>query len=113
MQIYQFHAHAEGVNGLSWGPSTQPAKISVAEGQTKQFNLPPKRLATCGNDKQVKVWQLTNTSSEAFQVGSHMGWARDVAWCDSIGLQHDMIASVGEDSICKIYKHIDGRWTQT
>ena len=64
LQTFSFIAHAEGVNGLSWGPSTQPAKITDSESQSKHFMLPPKRLATCGNDKQVKVWQLTNTSAE-------------------------------------------------
>lgn len=47
-------------------------------------------------------------------IGLHDDWVRDVAWCDSIGLAHDMIASVSEDKTCKVWKqNRDGQWSDT
>ena len=39
------------------------------------------------------------------EVGKHDDWVRDVAWCSSIGLAYDMIASVSEEKSCKIWKN--------
>jgi protein transport protein SEC13 len=48
------------------------------------------------------------------EVGTHDDWVRDVAWCDSIGLQSDMIASCSEDKSCKVWKQdkADGSWSE-
>lgn len=54
----EFIAHLEGVNGLSWGPSTEPALLAQKSDYDRKFSLPPKRLATGGNDKQVKIWEF-------------------------------------------------------
>lgn len=53
-------AHEEGVNGLSWGPSTDPAMLTSKNSVNgeKKFSLPPKRLASGGNDHKVLVWEF-------------------------------------------------------
>ena len=45
-------AHEEGVNGVSWGPSTDPAILTEKNNTVgeKKFSLPPKRLVSGGND---------------------------------------------------------------
>lgn len=54
---YSYVAHTEGVNGLSWGPSTEPAMLSAEnKNSEKKFALPPRRLASGGNDKKIKIW---------------------------------------------------------
>ena len=65
----------------------------------------------------VKIWEF---SQEGFErptesiVGQHEDWVRDVAWCPSMGLQHDMIASCSEDKSCKIWKNDlkQGAWSE-
>jgi len=106
----KFEAHTEGVNGLSWGPSTEPAILSQknnANEAEKEFSLPAMRLATGGTDKFVKMWTFDDFSQKpSFEViGYHEDWVRDVAWCPSLGLQFDMIASCSEDKSCIV-------WTQ-
>ena len=46
--------------------------------------MTPLRLATGGNDKQVKLWtffenEFSNPQEET--IGTHSDWVRDVAWC--------------------------------
>jgi len=35
-KIHEFVAHVEGVNGMSWGPATEPAILSQGQGQENQ-----------------------------------------------------------------------------
>ena len=60
---------------------------------------------TGGNDNQVLVWEISEDQQapEPITVGSHTDWVRDVAWCQNIGLKHEMIASCSEDQTCKIW----------
>ena len=63
---------------------------------------------TGGNDKLVKIWEFAAEGSERpkeTEIGQHDDWVRDVAWCPSMGLQHDMIASCSEDKTCKVWKN--------
>lgn len=77
------------------------------QNEDKKFSLPPKRLASGGNDKLVKIWTFRegDQTPKEQEVGQHDDWVRDVAWCSSIGLQHDMIASCSEDKTCKVWKN--------
>lgn len=111
-QKLDFIAHGEGVNGLSWGPSTEPAPLAAKA--SSKYSLPNKRLCTGGNDKMVKVWEFRGEGSPSETVvGQHEDWVRDVAWCSSIGLQHDMIASCSEDKTCRVWTHADKNgWTE-
>ena len=111
---HTFVAHAEGVNGISWGPSTEPAILSSNQGADGQsaaggkFQPPPKRLVSGGNDHKVMVWELKDekgSSPVGTPLGSHTDWVRDVAWCNNIGLMHEMIASCSEDTTCKVWKN--------
>lgn len=107
----EFSAHQEGVNGLSWGPSTEPAMLSR---DNKKFVLPPKRICTGGIDKFVKVWTFENDSQlpKEEKIGTHDNWVRDVAWCTNIGVQNEMIASVSEDMTCRVWKRTDKAWIE-
>lgn len=58
-QHQNFVAHKEGVNGISWGPSTEPAMLTKTnQSEDRKFSLPSKRLASGGNDKLVKIWEF-------------------------------------------------------
>ena len=111
MRAQDFTAHSTGVNGISWGPATEPAILaensqsassSAAGGK---FQPPPKRLVTGGNDNEVQLWELRDGDQEPIKtsIGSHTDWVRDVAWCPNIGLMNEMIASCSEDGTCKVW----------
>ena len=54
-----FVGHFESVNGLSWAPA--PLQLSQQKGgqiDSKDLNQLSKRLASCGNDKLVKIWEF-------------------------------------------------------
>lgn len=107
---FGFPAHGDGVNGLCWGPSTEPSMLSQTS-DNKKYALPPKRLLSGGNDNKVKIWEFRegNEHKPSEQlVGSHDDWVRDVSWCDSIGLSQNMIATCSEDRTCKVWK-FDGK----
>jgi len=73
----------------------------------KKFSLPPKRLASGGNDHKVLVWEFKSDGEQKptkTEVGGHDDWVRDVSWCGNMGLAYDMIASVSEDKTCKVWK---------
>lgn len=73
----------------------------------KKFSLPLKRLVSGGNDNKVKIWEFAegDLKPREIEIGQHDDWVRDVAWCGSIGLQYDMLASCSEDKTCKVWKH--------
>jgi len=107
-QHQNFVAHKEGVNGISWGPSTEPAMLTKTnQSEDRKFSLPSKRLASGGNDKLVKIWEFREGDQQPKEhsIGQHDDWVRDVAWCNSIGLQFDMVASCSEDKACKVWKN--------
>ena len=82
--------------------------LSQKSSSEKKFSLPPKRLVSGGNDKLVKIWEFTAEGLEKpteHVIGQHDDWVRDVAWCPSMGLQHDIIASCSEDKTCKVWKN--------
>ena len=94
-KTHDFTAHSSGVNGISWGQATEPAILAenpsssagAALGAGK-FELPPKRIVTGGNDREVCLWELKDGEEGQVKtsVGSHNDWVRDVAWCANIGL---------------------------
>lgn len=63
-QYTSFEAHDGGINGLSWGPATDPC-ILLAENNDymnpqqngKALSLVNKRFVTGGMDGKVKVWE--------------------------------------------------------
>lgn len=68
-RVHDFNAHKEGVNGISWGPSTEPAVLMQTfypfaedkheSSMPEKFKLPTKRLASGGNDNKVMVWEFS------------------------------------------------------
>lgn len=61
------------------------------------------------------MWELPDGQDEPkFKtIGQHNDWVRDVAWCNNIGLQTEMIASCSEDKTAKVWKNNGekGEWT--
>jgi len=119
--MHDFVAHKEGVNGLSWGPPTEPALLSsssddlLSQKASGKFQPPVKRLVSGGNDMKVQLWELPEGQEEpkGQEIGVHGDWVRDVAWCNNIGLQHEMIASCSEDKTARVWKKNGekGSWT--
>lgn len=113
-RIHDFVAHKEGVNGISWGPSTNPAVMMSSlrpasddkfEASDK-FKLPSKRLVSGGNDNAVMLWEFSENQEtpKATKIGEHSDWVRDVAWSNNIGLLHETIASCSEDGLAKVWR---------
>ena len=90
-----------------------------SQNEDKKFSLAQKRIVSGGNDKHVKIWEFREGDLPPREqtIGQHDDWVRDVAWCSSIGLQFDMIASCSEDKACKVWKHDqktkDKPWSET
>jgi WD40 repeat protein len=91
-----------------------------SQSEEKKFSLPPKRMVSGGNDKLVMIWEFREgdfSNPTGQEIGRHDDWVRDVAWCSSIGLQYDMIASCSEDKCAKVWKHDlkskDKPWSET
>lgn len=119
-KIYDFVAHQEGVNGISWGPSTLPAvmmpSIRASEsdkseaGMHDKFKLPCKRLVSGGNDNIVMMWEFfENAETRQTKIGEHSDWVRDVAWSNNIGLHHETIASCSEDGFAKVWRQVNDK----
>jgi len=72
-----------------------------------KFKPPVKRLVSGGNDCIVNLWEFVDSSEtpQCTKIGEHTDWVRDVAWCNNIGLLHDMIASCSEDCTAKVWKN--------
>ena len=72
-----FGQHAEAVNGISWGPSTEPALLSVepalsGKAELSSYGLPPKRLVSCSNDGTIVQWEFRESDqAERKEVGTH------------------------------------------
>lgn len=61
-------SHAESINGVSWGPSTEPALI----GGDSEFVLPPRRLVSCSSDGTIMHWKVCkNNEAESLEIGRH------------------------------------------
>ena len=115
-------AHKEGVNGISWGPSTEPAVLmqsisSFVEDKADavmpdKFKLPAKRLVSGGNDNAVNLFEFVDETVRVTKIGEHQDWVRDVAWSNNIGLLHDTIASCSEDGTVRVWRHLakDQAW---
>ncbi|KAM7534982.1 hypothetical protein Aperf_G00000090674 [Anoplocephala perfoliata] len=93
-------AHSSGVNAVSWAPAINadfilnPSLSETASGLVK-------RLVSGGCDSLIKIWREDlgsgNWVKEAQPDGGHTDWVRDVAWCPSLSLARQQIASCGQD----------------
>ena len=115
-KIHDFVAHKEGVNGISWGPSTEPAVLMqsspIVEDKNdsvmpEKFKLPAKRLVSGGNDNAVNLCEFVDENVKVTKIGEHSDWVRDVAWSNNIGLLYDTIASCSEDGTVKVWRHVN------
>lgn len=116
-RIHDFVAHKEGVNGISWGPSTFPAVMLPSirpidsDKSDDKFKLPCKRLASGGNDNAVMVWEFADglETPKGTKIGEHLDWVRDVSWSNNIGLLHETIASCSEDGTAKVWRQVSDK----
>lgn len=103
-----FPAHAQGVNSVSWAPSSSaPGAIGRKADSSQQSTA--RRFVTGGSDNQVKIWEYNPATNGYTQMlnmpDGHSDWVRDVAWSPSL-LSKTYIASASQDKSVKI-------WTST
>ncbi|CAD6196557.1 unnamed protein product [Caenorhabditis auriculariae] len=99
-------AHDQGVNSVSWAPAL------VAAGGEET----PKRLASAGNDKNVKIWVEGENGEWHCEktLHGHTDFVRDVAWCPVVNHTTYTLVSCGLDGNLVLYrtKNItSGEWT--
>jgi len=113
-----FVGHDGGINGLSWGPSTEPCLLLAENNDImnpavneKALALVAKRFVTGGMDGKIKIWQEKTENSLEFSETQLQGgqavegdnWIRDVAWSNNIGSANDLIAAVDENKRLRVF----------
>ena len=70
-----FAAHDASVNGLSWGPATEPCLLLAENNDImnpalneKALALVPMRFVSGGMDGKVKIWQRASDNSSEFNM---------------------------------------------
>lgn len=107
-----------GVNSVSWAPFGSLGSVSQVDGTSVL------RLAVGGCDESVKIfkgdWAQDDVSAPVwhsdkpeFTLVGHQGWVRDVAFCPSVGLPYNLLASCGEDGQVKLWNQDKehGQWS--
>ncbi|CAH8472180.1 unnamed protein product [Schistosoma guineensis] len=100
-------AHSVGVNSVSWAPSINAEFIfnptlATTTTSTNTMIPPIKRLVSGGCDSLIKIWREDVSSGnpewiEETRLDGHTDWVRDVAWCPSLNISRQLIASCGQD----------------
>ncbi|KAH9260938.1 hypothetical protein BASA81_000634 [Batrachochytrium salamandrivorans] len=107
-----------GVNSVSWAPFGSLGSVSLVDGTSVL------RLAVGGSDESVKIFKcdwaqddvsapVWHTDKPEFTLVGHKGWVRDVAFCPSVGLPYNLLASCGEDGQVKLWNQDKehGQWS--
>lgn len=109
----QENAHTLGCNAISWAPAMNPGAL-VGGGSRAPIGT-VKRLVTGGGDNLVKVWREEgDVWVQEEKLEAHTDWVRDVAWCPSVGLPINRIASCSQDCRVIIWtkdESAGGNWT--
>lgn len=139
--VREFSNDILGCNAVSWAPfgardATAAAAAAVAApGDSSAPNQPAAglRLVTGSCDNTVKFWRCDATTHKWVEelkeggassaLGSadgssgninaaHTDWVRDVAWCPTAALAHNVVASCGEDRKVNIWTDdgVKGAW---
>lgn len=113
-----FVGHNGGINGLSWGPSTEPCLLLAENNDImnpavneKALALVPMRFVTGAMDGKVKIWSENQEQQFTFDEleldnGSHVesdNWIRDVAWSNNVGSTSELIAVVDENKRLRVW----------
>ncbi|KAK5975930.1 hypothetical protein GCK32_002408 [Trichostrongylus colubriformis] len=82
-------AHEQGANAVSWCPAHR-----VTDSGDQPYR---KRLASCGNDKLIKIWVVDEKGEWIVEksLPGHSDYVRDVAWCPVVNHSTYTIASCG------------------
>ncbi|XGW28807.1 hypothetical protein V3C99_008532 [Haemonchus contortus] len=99
-------AHDQGVNAVSWCP-VQRVRDDAGEQSCR------KRLASCGNDKLVKIWVVDEKGEWTVEksLAGHSDFVRDVAWCPVVNHSTYTIASCGLDQAVILWRcNENGEW---
>lgn len=99
-------AHEQGANAVSWCP-VQRVIGDVGEEPYQ------KRLASCGNDKLVKIWVADESGEWTLEksLAGHSDYVRDLAWCPVISHSTYTIASCGQDQMVILWRcNENGEW---
>eukprot|EP01083_Nonionella_stella_P029608 81467_1 len=114
-----FHAHAGGVNSVSWGAAMQPgAALPQEQRDPNQPKPMVKRFVTGGCDNLVKIWSFSDVNGwqedkNMDRSDGHTDWVRGVAWAPSLGLPTSTVASCSEDKTVRIWTEENGFWKKT
>lgn len=98
-----FLAHGQGVNSVSWAPSTAPGSII----STNATPAAQRRFVTGGSDNTLKIWSWDAASAqyrceEGGVLSGHTDWVLDVDWSPTV-LQKSYIASASQDRTVRIW----------
>jgi len=96
-----YKAHDQGVNAVSWCPA-----LLSASDPNNAVDVLPKRIATGGNDKRVKIWREDSDANWILEgeLEGHTDWVRDVAWSPVEAHGNFTIASCGLDGLVIIWR---------
>lgn len=99
-----FLAHGQGVNSVSWAPSTSPGNIIATSPGAAAAQ---RRFVTGGSDNTLKIWSW-DAATQAYRceeggvLQGHSDWVLDVDWSPTT-LQKSYIASASQDRTVRIW----------
>ena len=100
-----------GVNSVTWAPPTALGSQGELTGSQTL------RLATGSCDNTVKVWKFEEDGGTEWEqecvLKMHTDWVRDVAWCPSIAVPINTLASASQDGTVVMWSQETegGDWT--
>lgn len=99
-----FLAHGQGVNSVSWAPSTSAGNVIATSPGAAAAQ---RRFVTGGSDNTLKIWSWDAATAayrceEGGLLQGHTDWVLDVDWSPTT-LQKSYIASASQDRTVRIW----------